>query len=267
MLDNPLTYFIFGLLFAWIGSYFYSAWHNRRKLTWLAKWLEPSLHILGSKISSRWHGTDRLDILIGEGRGMMRDGAIVLGVQSRRLFNALISTLRGGRDNMNILVSLQNMPASAYQFEVFGAKEPVPRTVALNMAAWDIEDYSRAPYRVAFQDETGRDNAFRLITLLLDLGLDIRRVSVRPVLPQLFFTFNMGRLPQSEAGELLRIVRGVAEEASQPAKTNLRPPRSGNKSSKTSKKEIDKLNRQFPPAMTQPVNDPKLSRNGHHKEE
>ncbi len=100
MFQNPLAYFIFGLLFAWVGSYFYSAWHNRRRLTWLARWIEPALPILGTGLNSRWQGTDRLTILIDKGRGQIREAAVVIGMQSRRLFNALISLIRGGRDSM-----------------------------------------------------------------------------------------------------------------------------------------------------------------------
>jgi hypothetical protein len=216
MLDNPLAYLIFGLLFAWVASYFYSAWHNRRKLTWVARWLEESLPILGSKISSRFHGTDRLDILINEGRGIIKEAAIVVGVQSRRLFNALISVVKGGHDSMSFMVQLNRAPNPNFYFEIYGLKEPVPQLVMLTPEAWQIEDYPRAPYHIAFKTSVARESAFRLIALLHDLNLDIRRISIRSTMPQVFLVFNLTRQPQVEAGELLRIIRSLSEEVSAP---------------------------------------------------
>lgn len=266
LLQNPLTYFIFGLLFAWVASYFYSAWHNRRKLTITARWLEDGLHILGSKISSRWKGTDRLDIMIGEGRGVISEVAIVLAVQSRRLFNALISLLRGGRDSISFLVRLSRNPEPAAYFEIFALKEPLPRTVALEPHAWQIEDYPRgAPYRVAFKTEAARESAFRLVALLHDLQLDIRRISIRPSVPQVFFLFNLTQLPQSDPNELLRLIRNVAEEVTTSSIRSKEPdkPGAGKDRPPAKSKSKDKLSG-LPPRYTRPGLDSGLSRNGHH---
>lgn len=218
MLDNPLAYFVFGLLFAWVISYFYSAWHNRRKLTWLARWLEDALPLLGGKISSRFQGTERLDILVNEGRGVIKEAAIVLGVQSRRLFNLVISLIKGGRDSMSYMIHLNRAPDPNFYFEIYGLKEPVPRLILLDPATWQIEDYPRAPYRVAFKTSEAKESAFRLIALLHDLKLNIRRVSIRSTMPQIFMVFNLTHLPQVEAGELLRIIRSLVEEVTTPGR-------------------------------------------------
>ncbi len=242
LLDNPLTYFVFGLLFAWVASYFYSIWHNRRKLTFVARWLEEALHILGSHTTSRWHGTDRLDILVGEGRGVIKEAAIVLGAQSRRLFSAMLSLVRGGRDSMSFLVQLSRNPQPLFHYEIFGLKEPLPQSVLLDSQAWEIEDYPRgAPYRVAFKTSEGRASAFRVIALLHDMKLDIRRVSVRPNVPQLFFVFNLPGLPQSDANELLRLIRNLVEEVVEPTNPSTSTP--GGRGPKLTARERPQINR------------------------
>ncbi|MEI6046699.1 MAG: hypothetical protein WCS37_20285 [Chloroflexota bacterium] len=259
MLENPLAYFVFGLLFAWVGSYFYSAWHNRRKLTWMAHWLEEPLRILGSRITSRWNGTDQLNISIKDGNGVISEAIIVLGAQSRRIFNLIISLLRGGRDSMSFLIQIKRNPPFSSQFEIFGIKEPPPRMIALDAQAWQVEDYPKgAPYRVAFKTKTGRESAFRLIALLHDLKLEIRRISVRSTVPQLFLVFNLNTLPQFDSAELLRIIRSLTEEVSQPLSSETKPaPKQGKAKTKTKTNELS-------PDFFRPGLDRGLQQNGYH---
>jgi hypothetical protein len=262
MLENPLAYFLLGLLFAWVGSYFYSPWHNRRKLTWMARWLEEPIHILGGRISSRWSGTDRLDILINDGRGVITEAAIVLGAQSRRIFNLIISLARGGRDSMSFLIQLRQTPPPSIHFEIFSTKAPLPRTIALDEQSWQLENYPNgAPYRVAFKTTAGRDSAFRLIALLHDLRLEIRRISVRSTVPQLFLVFNLNRLPQFDSAELLRVIRSLADEITQPASSgNIRPEQRrppGKPKAKSKSKQVS-------PDLFRPGLDAGLTRNGYH---
>jgi hypothetical protein len=267
MLQNPLSFFLLGLFFAWVASYFYSAWHNRRKLTILARWLEPALPILGSGTTSRWRGTDRLDVLIGEGRGPLVEAAIVIGVQSRRLFSAILSLLRGGRDSMSFLIRLNRPLNPASYFEIFGSKEPPPQGVLLEPEAWKIEEYSRGkPYRIAFREAAGRESALRVVALLQDLQLEIRRVSVRSSAPQLFFVFNVGQLPQSDPSELLRLLRNLAEEVTTPGRnpeTNRERPSTRSKNRERDRDKNKKADG-LPPRLLRPGIDPDMSRNGHH---
>lgn len=230
-MDNLLFYLLLGVLVTWVGSYFYSYQYNRRKLRQLALWLKESLSLLGSGQSSRWYGTDRLDINIAEGRGNIRETALVLGVQSRQLFKAVVSLVRGGRDSMSMLVSLRTPPAQENEFEIFEGKGPLPRNVVLAAESdnpWQIVDYPReGAWRLAYRTEAAREIGLRVLTLLLDDGFDPRRISVRSTLPHLLFVLNVGSLPQTDAAPFLRLVKNLAEEISRPPKsTKSRPARS-----------------------------------------
>lgn len=222
-MDNPLFFLLLGLLVAWVGSYFYSFQHNRRKLRYLASWLQDALVLLGSGYTSRWQGSDRLDIILAEGRGNIREAAIVLGMQSRQLFKALLSLVRAGRDSLTLLVSLKTATVAGREFEVFEAKGPIPRSVALAMngaQAWKVEDYPRSPlYRVAFRTPAARESAFAALALLLDDGFNLRRLSVRASAPHLMLVLNLGVLPKVEAASLLRLVKNLSDEVLQPFKT------------------------------------------------
>lgn len=219
-MDNPLVFLLLGLLVAWVGSYFYSFQRNRSKLRRLAGWLKEALPILGTKQSSRWQGADRLDVLVNEGRGNIREAAIVLGMQSRQLFKAIISLVRHGRDSMTVLVSLTKPPFAGNEFEIFEADGPLPRSVlaAVDTAqAWHIEDFPRAnSYKIAFRTDTAKEMAKRLLTLLLDDQFEVRRFSVRPNAPHFLLVLNLGRMPQVEAAGLLRLLRSLADEVARP---------------------------------------------------
>lgn len=227
-----------GLLVAWVGSYFYSFQHNRGKLRRLAGWLKEALPILGSKQSSRWQGADRLDVLVNEGRGNIREAAIVLGMQSRQLFKAIISLVRHGRDSMTVLVSLTKPPAAGNEFEIFEASGLLPRTVLTAVATaqpWQIEDFPRAnSYKIAFRTDNAKEMAKRLLTLLLDDRFEVRRLSVRPNAPHFLLVLNLGKMPQVEAAALLRLLRTLADEVARPGKTNAK---GSDKSSKTSRRK------------------------------
>jgi hypothetical protein len=225
-MDNPLLFLLLGLLVAWVGSYFYSFQHNRRKLRLLASWLKEALPILGVKQSSRWQGADRLDVLINEGRGNIREAAIVLGMQSRQLIKGLISLLRHGRDSLTALVSLTKPPVAGNEFEIFEASSPLPRSVlaAIDTAqAWKIEDFPRPnAYKIAFRTDNGKEMAKRLLLLLLDDNFQVRRFSVRPNAPHFLLVLNLGKLPQVEAAVLLRLLRSLADEVALPNKNKPR---------------------------------------------
>lgn len=221
-MDNPLVFLLLGLLIVWVGSYFYSFQRNRRKLRLLASWLKEALPILGAKQSSRWQGADRLDVFVNEGRGNIREAAIVLGMQSRQLFKMIISLVRRGRDSMTTLVSLTKAPVAGNEFEIYEATGPIPRSVlaaAGTEQAWQTEDFSRnGAYKLAFRTTTAQETAQRVITLLLDDGYELRRFSVRPSAPHFMLVLNMGKMPQVEAADLLRLLRTLADEVARPPK-------------------------------------------------
>ncbi len=264
-MDNPLYFLLLGVLVAWVGSYFYSLQHNRRKLRILALWLQEALKLLGTKPSSRWQGTDRLDLNLTEGRGNVREAAIVLGMQSRQLFKALISTMRGGRDSLTLLMSLRTATVAGREFEIFEAKGPLPQSVvsaAGTILAWEIEDYSRAKnYRVAFRTPAARDTAYRVLALLLDDGFNIRRLSVRPSAPHILLVLNMGVIPQVEAAALLRTVKTLSDEVAEPFKVT--PSRT---TRPRQRRPAEPGNQNFPPTGKAPASglDPGLTHNGYH---
>ncbi len=221
-MDNPFFFLLLGLLVAWVGSYFYSFQHNRRKLRLLASWLKEALGLLGTRTTSRWRGADRLDVAIEEGRGNIREAALVVATQSRQLFRAMVSLVRGGRDSLTILVALRKETVPGREFEIFEAKGPAPRHIDLTLgtvSAWQIEDYSRNPaYRIAFRTPAAHDNASQVLALLLDDGFNVRRLSVRPTAPHLMLVLNMVSSPKVEAASLMRLVKTLSDEVAQPFK-------------------------------------------------
>ncbi len=226
-MNNPLFYLLLGLLVAWVGSYFFSIQYNRRRLNLLAAWLRDSLAILGTGTSSRWHGADRLDILVDQGRSPMREVAIVIGMQSRQFFRAIISLARGGRDSLSILISLQNTIIPGREFEIFEAKGSLPRNVMSAGQGWRVEEY-RTNYKIAFRSAEAYQSAQRMLTLLLDDGFDLRRLSVRPSAPHIFMILNVGVLPRSDSAGLLRLIKNLADEVTtspaKPGRNNSKPP-------------------------------------------
>jgi hypothetical protein len=266
-MDNPLFFLLLGLLVAWVGSYFYSFQHNRRKLRYLASWLQEALVLFGSGYTSRWQGSDRLDIIVAEGRGNIRESAIVLGMQSRQLFKALVLLVRAGRDSMTMLVSLKTGTVAGREFEIFEAKGPIPRSVTLaadSAQPWKVEDYPRTPlYRVAFRTPAARESAFAVLALLLDDGFNLRRLSVRASAPHLMLVLNLGVVPKVEAASLLRLMKNLSDEVSQPFKTES-PAKS--RPNRTATRRATPPGQIFPKAedaSTSEVN-PNLSRNGFH---
>lgn len=221
--DNPLVFLLLGLLILWVGSYFYSFQRNRSKLRNLASWLKDDLPILGVKPSSRWQGADRLDVFVNEGRGNIREAAIVLGMQSRQLFKMVISLVRRGRDSMTTLVSLTKAPAAGNEFEIYEAAGPIPRVVLASADTdqkWETIDFSRNnAYKIAYRTETARETAERVLTLLLNDRFEVRRFSVRPNAPHFLLVLNLVKMPQVEAAELLRLLRNLADEVARPPKT------------------------------------------------
>ena len=165
-MNNPFFYLLLGLAVVWIGSYFYSLQHNRRKLRWLAQWLREALPILGSGTTSRWQGADRLDVLLSQGRGPIRESAIVLGMQSRQFFRLLLSLVRGGRDSLSVLVSLTNPPQAGNEFEIFEAAGPLPQTLVAAPQTWQTEDF-RASHKIAFRTEAAHQSARQVLTLAI----------------------------------------------------------------------------------------------------
>ena len=237
-MDNPLLFLLLGLLVAWVGSYFYSFQRNRSKLRRLASWLKESLPILGAKQSSRWQGADRLDVFVNEGRGNIREAAIVLGMQSRQLIKALISLVRHGRDSMTVLVSLTKPPAAGNEFEIYEASGPLPRAVlaaAGTDQAWQTEDFPRAnSYKISFRTDNAKEMAKRLLTLLLDDHYEVRRFSVRPYAPHFMLVLNLVKMPQADAAELLRLIRTLADEVARPEKGSSKRP---DKTAKTARRK------------------------------
>ena len=226
-MDNPLVFLLLGLLIVWVGSYFYSFQRNRRKLRLLASWLKEALPVLGTKQSSRWQGADRLDVFVNEGRGNIREAAIVLGMQSRQLFKMVISLARHGRDSMTTLVSLTKAPVAGNEFEVYEAAGLIPRSVLAAVdtgQAWQTEDFARnSAYKIAYRTNNAREMARRVLTLLLDSGFEVRRFSVRPNAPHFMVVLNLVRMPQVEATDLLRLLRTLADEVARPPKDPPKP--------------------------------------------
>ncbi len=232
MINNPLFFLLLGLLVTWVGSYFYSIQFNRRRLRGLAQWLQSALPLLGIKWNSRWQGADRLDVLVSEGRDNVREAAIVMALQSRQLFKALLSTLRHGRDSLTLLASLNHAPPRSGEYEIFEASGPLPRYVAAEangVQPWEVLDYPRSKvYRVAARSQSGREAAFRVLTLLLDDGLEVRRISLRAGAPHIMVVVNLGKLPQIEAAAFLRVIKNMSDEAAPP--TRAKPSGTGRKS-------------------------------------
>lgn len=232
-MDNPLLFLLLGLLVVWVGSYFYSFQRNRSRLRLLAAWLKDSLPILGSKQSSRWQGADRLDVFVNEGRGNIREAAIVLGMQSRQLVKAIISLTRRGRDSMSVLVSLDKPPADGNEFEIYEASGPIPRVVlaaAGTDQAWQTEDFPRAnSFKISFRTDNAKEMAKRTLTLLLDDQYEVRRFSVRLNAPHFMLVLNLVRLPQAESAGLLRLLRTLADEVARPGKSGAKQTAKGNK--------------------------------------
>ncbi|MDB5082126.1 MAG: hypothetical protein JWP00_4050 [Chloroflexi bacterium] len=256
---------------AWVGSYFYSFQHNRGKLRQLASWLKEALPILGSKPSSRWHGADRLDVLVNEGRGNIREAAIVLGMQSRQLIKGTISLVRHGRDSMTVLISLTRPPFDGNEFEIFEASGPIPRSVLAAVdtpQAWQTEDFPRAnSHKIAFRTDNGKEIAKRTLTLLLDDNFEIRRFSVRPNAPHFMLVFNLRKVPTTEAASLLRLIRTLSDEVTRPPKNSARR---ADKPSKNSQRKAQAFVEPEPalPGETRPGPDGYLrttnhSKNGH----
>lgn len=271
MPDNPLLYLLLGLLFAWVASYLYSIQHNRRRLRQLAMWLKDALPLLGGRASSTWHGADRLTVSIPDGRGNIREAAIVLGMQSRQLFRALVSLLRGGRDSLTMLVSLHKGPVNGNEFEIFEAAAPLPKVVvaaAQTAQPWEVEEYARnKAYRLAFRTSTGRETAQRVLTLLLDDGFNLRRFSVRSSVPHLMLVLNVGVLPRTEAAALLRLIRNLSEEVTRPPRpAGPAPAKSQSSPSSTSRSRRSTVPNSviFPPdgSSPEPGIDSGLTRNG-----
>jgi hypothetical protein len=217
-MDNPLFYLVLGILLAWAISFLYSFQVSRKKITWLARWLEPALPLLGSQIKSNWKGNNTLTITIERGKGIIRESAFVLGVQSKVLFSMLVSLVRGGKDSITILVSINPPTRAGAEFEIFEANAPVPRSLLhLSQTDWRIEDYPRgAPFKIAFKETAARESAFRLIALLKDDGFFIRRISVRLTTPHILIVLNVPHLPAARAEDLLQLIRNLAEEVAQP---------------------------------------------------
>jgi hypothetical protein len=244
-MNSPILYFFMGIAFVWGLSYFYNYQISRSKLNKIARWLNEGLWVLGGKPTSRWQGSNTLRILLNGGRGVISDGAIVLGIQSKELAKALLSIMRGGRDSMNFVFTLTTPPQVANCFEIFEASGPLPRVIMLNVSGeWMVEPASTGAYRIAYLNNTGRESAIRLLTLFNDYGLDIRRISVRTEAPHLLLTFNLHGQIKVEARELLSTIRNLAEEAVHSGNsTSLQPPtkKSPNNGNKT--KSIRPLNR------------------------
>lgn len=213
-MNSPLFYFFLGIVFVWVVSYFYNFQASRSKLKRVGQWLNEGLFILGGKPSSRWRGANTLQILLNGGRGVISDGAIVVGTQSKELFAALVSLTRGGRDSMNFLFTLQPAPPNSNNFEIFEARGQIPRVVMLNAGGeWQTETTADERYKIAYHTIAARDNAQRLITLLRDYGLEIRRVSLRNQTPHLLLSFNLRGQINVAAQELLQTIRNLAEES------------------------------------------------------
>ncbi len=268
-MDNPLVFLLLGLLIVWVGSYFYSFQRNRRKLRLLASWLKEALPILGAKQSSRWQGADRLDVFVNEGRGNIREAAIVLGMQSRQLFKMIISLVRRGRDSLTTLVSLTKAPVAGNEFEIYEAAGLIPRTVlaaAQTDQKWQTEDFSgNSSYKIAYRTANAKEMARRVLTLLLDDGFEVRRFSVRPGAPHFLLVLNLLKMPQVEAADLLRLLRALADEVALPPKNTPKP---ANKSFKNPKRKNPALPGVLLPADTGQGADGYLrttnhSKNGH----
>ena len=213
-MNTPIFYFLMGIVFVWVLSYFYNYQASRSKLTRIARWLKDSLPILGGNPTSRWQGSNTLHILLNDGRGVISDGAIVVGTQSKELFAALVSLVRGGRDSLNFIFTLRPTPLAANAFEIFEAVGQIPRVVVLsNPDEWQVELALNGLYRVAYRTIAGRDIALRLITLLNDYGLDIRRISLRTEVPHLLLSFNLRTRINVDSHELLGTIRNLAEES------------------------------------------------------
>jgi hypothetical protein len=217
-MENPLFFLVLGLMVAWVGSYFYSMQYNRRKLTILGRWLQEALTQLGGRVSSRWTNQDTLSISINDGRGRIKEVLVVLAAQRRDLYSMLISLVRGGKDSMSFVLALNPPTRAGAEFEIFKKGTPVPKAVLLGLGGvkdWAIEDYSRnALYQIAARTEATREMASRLITLLLDDGYDIRRVSIRPTTPHMMLVFDIPGLPQADAHDLVQLIRNLADEVS-----------------------------------------------------
>lgn len=212
-MTSPLFYFLMGIVFVWVLSYFYNYQASRSKLKRIARWLNESLFILGGNPTSRWQGFNTLQILLNGGRGVIQDGAIIIGTQSKEMFAALVSLVRGGHDSLNFLFTLNPTPPLANVFEIFEAQGQVPRIVALSATGeWQIEPTPNGSYRVAYRTIAARDSAFRLVTLIKDYGLEIRRISLRSETPHLLLSFNLGNRINVEAHEFLQTIRNLAEE-------------------------------------------------------
>lgn len=235
-MNNPLVLLLLGLLIIWVGSYFYSCQRNRRALRLLANWLKEALPILGARQSSRWQGADRLDVFVTEGRGNIREAAIVLGMQSRQLFKLIISLVRRGRDSMTTLVSLTRATAAGNEFEIFETAGIIPRVVLAasdTEQPWQTEDFARNnAYRIAFRSDNAREMARRVLTLLLDEGFEVRRLSVRPNAPHFMLVLNLRKMPQVEATGLLRLLRTLADEVAQSPEKSFKRPEKSLKNSK-----------------------------------
>lgn len=236
-MDNPLFFLLLGVAVAWVGSYFYSMLHNQRKVKVLAAWLQASIHILGTKISSRFVGTDRVDATVGEGRGNIYEAAIVIGVQSRQFFRAVLSLARGGRDSITILATLRRPTARGLEFEIFEANGPLPVTVVTagtSSEPFEISEHPNQPaYKVAYRSLGGREIALRTLTILLDDKFNVRRFSVRPTSPHFMVVLNVNALPQSDSSNLLQLVKTLSDEvavapvpATTPAKAERKAKRS-----------------------------------------
>jgi hypothetical protein len=235
-MESPLLILVTVLLMAWVGSYFYSYQYSRRKLTFLARWLEDALPLLGSNISSRWLNQNTLSIEVKTGKDKIREAMVVLGTVRREIFAWLLSTLRGGKDSMTLLVALNTSIRSGTEFEIFRKNDPVPKTVLLGLGGlndWEIQDYPReAPYRIASRLDESNELATRLITLLLDEGYDIRRISVRTTTPHLMVVLNITHQPRGSAHDLLQLIRNLAEDVvgqSVITRDKNNPPRSRNR--------------------------------------
>jgi hypothetical protein len=241
-MDNPFFYLALGILLAWAVSFLYSFQVSRRKLTLLARWLEPALPMLGNQINSSWKGNNTLTITVGRGKGIVREAAFVLGVQSKVLFSMLVSLVRGGKDSLTILVSINPPTRAGAEFEIFEANAPVPRTLLKLPPDWRIEDHGRgAPYKIAFRESTARDSAYRLIALLQDDHYFIRRISIRSSTPHLMLVFNVPRYPTGRAEDFIQLLRNLAEEVSQPSIRDRDKDKSGsNKPDKPSRPPLRK---------------------------
>ena len=269
-MNTPIFYLLMGIVFVWVLSYFYNYQVSRNKLKRIALWLQESLSILGGNPTSRWQGFNTLHIMLNGGRGVINDGAIIIGCQSKELFAALVSLVRGGRDSLNFVFSLRPAPLPANVFEIYEANGQVPRIVALSSPdEWQTEISSNGQYRIAYRTSVGRESALRVVTLMMDYGLEIRRISLRTEAPHLLLSFNLRNRINVSSHELIGTIRNLAEESVRGTTplANVSKNQGGRGGKKSGANEVpfkkqQKTKRNPPSPSLSPVNDPLTPRFG-----